>query len=97
MRYLLITYARKPGGQIDEQVGFSSAVRTRDLQTCNVIMDFKEQKVIKCVIEGSVLPTSYEKMYDYYNRVYPQIIEQLDLANDIRFEGKPKNDPTRAA
>ena len=47
MRYLLITYVRKTGGQIDEQVAFSKSTKTRDLQMCNVIMDYKEEKVIR--------------------------------------------------
>ena len=88
MRYLLVTYSKKPGGQIDEQIGFSNQVKTRDLQTCSVILDFKDQKVLKCYVDGKIVPTSYEKMYEYYAKVYPTIIEQLELANDPRFDGK---------
>ena len=85
---MLITYARRPGGQIDEQVGFSVGVRTRDLQICNIILDFKTEKVLKCVVEGELVPTSYEKLVEYYRRAYPNVIEQLELANDNRFEKK---------
>jgi len=77
MRYLLITYLRQPNGQIDEQVAFSKKVKTNDLQTVNVILDYKEQKVVKCVIEGKVLPTSFEKMDEYYGEVYPSLIAQM--------------------
>lgn len=75
---MLITFFRKPGGQIDEQVGFSKKVRPADEQTCNVILDFKDRKVLKCVIEGKVTPTSFEKMHEYYKQIYPQLVEQLD-------------------
>ncbi len=75
---MLITFFRKPGGQIDEQVGFSKKVRDADLQTCNVILDFKEKKVVKCVIEGKVTPTSFEKMHEYYKQIYPSLVEQLE-------------------
>lgn len=78
MRYLLVTFSRKPGGQIDEQVGFSKTVKPFDLQTCNVILDYKERKVNKCVIEGKVLPTDFDKMNDYYKQVYPELIEQME-------------------
>lgn len=75
---MLITFLRKPGGQIDEQVGFSKKIRPIDEQTCNVILDFKERKVVKCVIERKVTPTTFEKMYEYYKEIYPSMIEQLD-------------------
>jgi hypothetical protein len=88
MRYLLVTYSRKPAGQIDEEVGFTTSVKTRDLQTCSVIMDYKDQKVIKCVIEGSIVPTSFEQLNEYYKKVYPNVIEQLELVNDPRFNKK---------
>jgi hypothetical protein len=78
MRYFLVQYARQANGQIDEQVSFSKRVKTSDLQTMNVILDYKAQKVVKCVIEGKVVPTSFEKMDEYYREVYPSLIEQLE-------------------
>jgi len=80
MRYFLVQYIRRPGqnGQIDEQVSFAKKVKTSDLQTMNVILDYKAQKVVKCVIEGRVVPTSFEKMNEYYREVYPSLIEQLE-------------------
>jgi hypothetical protein len=81
MRYLLVTYFRKPGGQIDEQVGVSKRIRTSDEQTCNVIVDYAERKVHKCVIEGKVVETTFEKMNDYYREVYPELIDNLVKVN----------------
>jgi hypothetical protein len=81
MRYLLITFFRKPGGQIDEQVGVSKKVKMSDVQTCNVILDFQKRKVEKCVIEGKVVDTEWPKMYEYYKRIYPNLIEQLEKNN----------------
>jgi len=57
MRFLLITFYRKPGGQIDEQVSVSKKVKKSDNQTCNVILDFAEKKVQRCIIEGKVVDT----------------------------------------
>ena len=81
MRYLLITFLRKPGGQIDEQVAVGKKVKPADLQTCNVIIDYADKKVLKCVVEGKVVDSEWDKMCDYYKRVYPTLIDQLEKAN----------------
>ena len=78
MRYLLITFMRKPGGQIDEQVTISKRVKTSDLQTVNVIIDYAKKTVDKCVIEGRIVDTDFDKMNDYYKRIYPNLISQLE-------------------
>jgi hypothetical protein len=41
MRYFLATYIRKPDGKIDEQVEISKNLKDSDIQTCNIILDFK--------------------------------------------------------
>jgi hypothetical protein len=78
MRYLTITYFRQPGGQIDEQVGYTKRLRQSDLQTCNVILDYKARKVQKCVIEGKVIDRDFNALNDYYKEVYPSLIEQIE-------------------
>ena len=78
MRYLLITFFRKPGGQIDEQVSVSKKVKPTDQQMCNVILDYADKKVVKCVIEGKVVETDWDKMHTYYQKIYPNLIEQLE-------------------
>jgi hypothetical protein len=83
MRYLLITFVRKPGGQIDEQVAVGKKVKQADLQTCNVIVDYAEKKVIKCVVEGKVVDTDFERMDAYYKQVYPNLIGQLEKEASI--------------
>lgn len=78
MRYMLITYLRKPNGQIDEQVEIAKSVRTKDIQTCNVIMDFQEKKVNKCLIEGKVIDTTWDQLRDYYQKVYPEVVDRIE-------------------
>lgn len=68
----------KPGGQIDEVVTVSKKVKMNDLQTCNIIMDYKDKKVDKCVIEGSRVDSNWEKLDTYYRQLYPSIIERLE-------------------
>jgi hypothetical protein len=89
LRYLLITFLRKPGGQIDEQVAVAKKVKPADLQTCNVIIDYADKKVSKCVIEGKVVDTSFEKMHEYYIQVYPNLISQLEKEAQITKQEKP--------
>lgn len=88
MRYLLITFVRKPGGQIDELVTVSKRVKPADLQTCNVIIDYGAKKVQKCVIEGKVVDTDFEKMDAYYKQVYPNLIDQLEKEAAITVKEK---------
>jgi len=81
MRYLLITYVRKPNGQIDEMVTVSKRLKQADIQTCNVILDYSKRKIDKCVIEGKVLDTDWDRMNVYYNKIYPSLIGQLEKSN----------------
>jgi len=69
---------RRPGGQIDESVAVSKNIKKADLQTCNVIIDYAKKKVEKCVIEGKVVDTDFDKMNEYYKKVYTNLIEQLE-------------------
>ena len=72
---------RKPNGQIDEQVSISKRLRPADIQTCNVIMDFAKKKVEKCVVEGKTVDTDWYKLNEYYKRIYPALIDQLEKNN----------------
>jgi phosphopantetheine adenylyltransferase len=88
MRYLLITYLRKPNGQIDEQVAVAKKVKVTDIQMCNVIIDYAKKKVEKCVIEGNKVDTDFEKMNEYYKRIYPSLVAQLEKEADITAKEK---------
>jgi hypothetical protein len=90
MRYLLISYLRKMNGQIDEMVNVSKRVRTSDLNNSNVILDFAEKKIVKCVIEGNNHDTTFDQMRNYYGKVYPQLVEQLDKEALITAEQEKK-------
>jgi hypothetical protein len=77
MRYLLITYYKKPNGQIDESTAVSRNLKKRDIQTCNVILDFKTLSVVKCSMVGTVVPRDWDRIVSYYNQYYENIIERL--------------------
>lgn len=93
MRYLLITFFRKPGGQIDEQARFVKRVRTSDLTNSNIIMDYGLRKIDKSVVEGRVITRTFDELNDYYKKIYPAMITQLEKEgpNLVRLsESKPK-------
>jgi len=83
MRYLLITYVKKATGQIDEQVGVSRNLKPRDLTTCNIILDFKTQKIEKALIDGKQVDTTWDMIQDYYSQVYPALIDDLRRDNGL--------------
>ena len=89
MRYLLITFMRKPGGQIDELVAVSKKIKPADIQTCNVILDYAKRKVEKCVIEGKVVDSDFDKMNEYYKKVYTNLIDQLEREAGITANEAP--------
>jgi len=78
MRYLLISFYRKPGGQIDEQARFVKRVRTSDSSTSNIILDYGLRKVEKCVVEGKVLERTFDQLSEYYKKIYPAMVAQLE-------------------
>jgi hypothetical protein len=81
MRYLLLTYYKKPDGRIDESMQLSNRVRTRDWQTVNVILDFKDQTVLKCSMGGVVVPRNWDRVVSYYYQHYSSTIERLFSEN----------------
>ena len=78
MRYLLITFYRKPGGQIDEQARFVKRVRGSDSSTANIILDYGLRKVEKCVVEGQKLERTFDQLHEYYQKIYPTMVAQLE-------------------
>jgi hypothetical protein len=90
MRYLMIQFLRKPGGQIDELVSVSRKIKASDMSTKNVIMDYADRSVKKCVIEGKIHDTTFDRMDLYYRRIYPSLIEQLEKEAPVEAKSKPK-------
>lgn len=78
MRYLLITFYRKPGGQIDEAARFVKRVKNSDITTSNIIMDYGLKKIDKCVVEGNKLDRTFDQLNEYYKKIYPAMIATLE-------------------
>jgi hypothetical protein len=76
-------------------VNVSKRVRTSDMTNANVILDFAEKKIDKCVIEGKNHDTTFELMRDYYFKVYPQLVQQLEKEAPITAEQEKKASKTK--
>ena len=91
MRYLLITYYRRPDGKIDENLTVSNRVKKSEWQTASMIMDFKEQKVLKASADGTTLPKDWERIVGYFYLHYPSTLERMFQENGIQIDAKPKD------
>ena len=68
-------YWSKPdAGQLDEQLSFARKLRKSDIQLCNVILDLKEKKIVKCVVD-QFTGTDYDRVFDYFKLNYPRHVE----------------------
>lgn len=81
MRYLLLTFYKQASGKIDEAMVVSKNLKTKDWQTVNVILDFKEQKVLKSSVDGATATKDWDTIVGYYYPYYTQIIERLFVEN----------------
>jgi hypothetical protein len=81
MRYFLLTYYRKPDGKIDESATVAKRVKTRDWQMTNVILDFKDLKVLKCSMQGVQVPPNWDRIVTYYYQYYKATIDRLLTEN----------------
>jgi hypothetical protein len=78
MRYLIINYYRRPTGQMDEVVSIAQRTKNRDIQTAAVILDFQTRTVVKCSMDGVVVPKDWQRIRDFYHQHYSQVIDDLE-------------------
>lgn len=81
MRYLLLTFYTQASGKIDEAMTVTKTLRTKDWQMTNVILDFKECKVLKSMINGEAATKDWDTIVGYYYPFYTNIMERLFVEN----------------
>ena len=95
MRYLLLTYYTQANGKIDEAMTVANKIRRKDWQTANVILDFKEQRVLAARMHDTSIPKDWDRIVGYYYQFYTQIIERLFEENghpvDIKADSQSKS------
>ena len=81
---------------MDENTTVAKRVKTRDLQSAAVILDFKECKVIKASLAGTVVPRDFQRIASFYHQHYPHVIERLFKENgyEISVEKSGSPDPS---
>lgn len=94
MRYLILTYYKKATGQLDEVMAVSKNLKTRDHATANVILDFKELKVLKCSMGGVQVPRDFDRIVEYYMEHYESTITRLFNENGYTVEYRKKDEGT---
>jgi len=97
MRYLILTYYKKPSGQIDEVMAVAKNLKTRDHATANVILDFKELSVVKCSMGGVNVPRDFDRIVEYYMEYYESAITRLFKENGYDVEYTKKDAETQPA
>lgn len=90
MRYFLVTYFRRATGQMDEQVHVAKRLRTRDLQTSSVILDFRDRRVLVSSLDGNSAPKDFDRISEFYRRYYESTIQDLERFNP---PPRPLTDP----
>jgi hypothetical protein len=96
MRYFIVKYFRKANGKVDEATAVSKRIKTSDLQSAAVILDFKELKVVKASMDGTVLPRDFNRIASFYHQHYPNVIERLFQENgyEVKVEEPGSTDPS---
>ena len=87
MRYMIITYMRRARGrrqepQQDELVAVAKRLRPRDISEGSVILDFRARQVVKASVGDQTAPRDFQRIRDYYYQHYPEVIDQLEQANN---------------
>jgi hypothetical protein len=72
-----MTYVTRANGKIDEVMAVTRNIKRSDLQTCNVILDFKTLSVLKCSMGGTQVPRDWDRVVSYYHQHYASTIERL--------------------
>jgi len=80
MRYLVITYIKKPDGQVDEATTIVKSLKSKDLSMGSVILDFKEKNIVKASFSGTLAEKRWDKIRDFYYEYYPKYIDLLEAA-----------------
>lgn len=94
MRYLILTYYRKPNGKIDETMALARNLKPRDHSTANVILDFRKLEVVKCTMNGVNVPRDFNRIVEYYMQFYESTINRLFTENGYQIDYKKTSQPT---
>ena len=84
MRYFIVKYIKTPRGQMDEIVSVSKKLKTKDIQTAAVVLDFKTQQVVLSSLNGVTVPKDWWRIRDFYHRYHKRTIEDLEAFHGLK-------------
>jgi len=96
MRYLILTYYKKANGQIDEAIAVTKNLKTRDIQTASVIIDFKKLEVVKASMGGEQVPRDFDRIVKYYMQHYESTITRLFNENGYEVDLEKNEESTQS-
>ena len=93
---MILTYFKKASGKIDEVMAVANRVKPKDLQTASIILDFRDQVVLKCVIDVKSMPKEWDTIVAYYYKHYQATMERLFKENghELKMEESRSTDPS---
>jgi hypothetical protein len=68
----------------------SRNIKSRDIQTCNVILDFQKLEVVKANMDGVTVPKNFNRIVEYYHQHYASTIERLFAENGYELVKTPE-------
>lgn len=95
MRYMILTYYKKANGQIDEAIAVTKNLKTRDIQTASVIIDFKKLEIVKASMGGEQVPRDFDRIVKYYMQHYESTITRLFNENGYEVNLEKNEEPTQ--
>jgi hypothetical protein len=76
----------KASGQTDEVMTVATRLKTSDIQTASVILDFKLLRVEKCSMGGVQVPRDFNRIVEYYMKHYESTITRLFKENGYEID-----------
>ena len=80
---------------MDESMAVVKRLKNNDWSMANVILDFKELTVLKCSINGIVVPKDWDRIVSYYYQHYSATIERLFQDNGHKLAKPDQNTPEK--
>lgn len=80
---------------MDESVTVCRNIKTRDIQLCSVILDFKKLQVVKASLGSTVVPRDFDRIVQYYHQHYASTVERLFAENGYEI-AKPESEAAEA-
>ena len=74
---------------MDEVISVAKKLRTRDLQTSSVILDFRARRVELASLDGVTVPKDWQRIRDFYYQHYKRVIDDLESVYPVT----PGKDP----